>query len=557
MPDQSRDSHQSVGELGMEECSTPNQENQQDQQSQRRTRLRTIRDFARRLDWLQQRIDHQIRSQHELSAAQGVNLQELQLLLRYLPRALRFQQEVRCRKFYEQIQNQIIDLSQEPNVSDQEVIHLRNCRPELADAPDDRLREFLKNDKMSRPQSQPPYQPQDQSQVKPQTKTQAQANAHTRPPKAGVRIHKAITTELARPNRTESRTVSIVNDGAAIRRIKSVLSHANHASTVESEAVAALQMASRLMAQHNATQAQVLANMSQTDRLRFAGHSIVAIRRSNGDCRKRVIIETYVDSLNAAITTFFNCKSHSTRVYGAVNYTFYGLANNTVAAATAFEMVYNLVNAWALEHRRRDRTGYVRGVCEALSKAAKKEAADEADRARMAEDDTTVSYTQLGAKGQLDLCDSRSATETNSVLSSPRDSGIISPAGSKDYTFSNASQHGDRVGGAVHYGAVSIDEDTRDGRKSDGENREDIDGCIEPGPNTETDASIDPLMNIDKEGHRMASATKHPFQQPGEGISTPSESPRREAAAGVRAKRYARRQGDGPIDTLPSDDRCT
>jgi len=44
---------------------------------------------------------------------------------------------------------------------------------------------------------------------------------------------------------------------------------------------------------------------------------------------------------------FFDCKSYSTRKYTSVEWTFYGIAENTIAAAMAFEMAYNLIIEWA------------------------------------------------------------------------------------------------------------------------------------------------------------------------------------------------------------------
>jgi hypothetical protein len=45
---------------------------------------------------------------------------------------------------------------------------------------------------------------------------------------------------------------------------------------------------------------------------------------------------------------FFDCKSYSTARPWSIEWTFYGIAPNTVAAAIAFEMAHNLILEWVL-----------------------------------------------------------------------------------------------------------------------------------------------------------------------------------------------------------------
>jgi len=73
---------------------------------------------------------------------------------------------------------------------------------------------------------------------------------------------------------------------------------------------------------------------------------VVSIKRAEGS-KNTVNKQGFVNSLSYAMQTFFDCKSYSTRIYTSVEWTFYGIAENTIAAAMAFEMAYNLIIEWA------------------------------------------------------------------------------------------------------------------------------------------------------------------------------------------------------------------
>ncbi|KAG5760725.1 hypothetical protein H9Q72_011157 [Fusarium xylarioides] len=290
-----------------------------------------------------------------------------------------------------------------------------------------------------------------------------------------------------------------------IQRIKKCLNRANHPATLESEAKAALHVASRLMAQHNVTQAEVLADESQSGRLQFAGQSVVALRRSDGDRHKRIRIESYMDYLTEAIRTFFNCKSYSTRKYGAMNYTFYGLTDNTVAAASTFEMVFNLASSWALKYRGRDRTSYLLGICQTLRQTAKKEAADEIERAKKAEQDASVSETSLETEKRDNPTKSQLVDDINGAPSSPQGARSTSSTDpGNDAPVNAASEDGD-LGIAEDPVAIPLDKDDVIHDESD----EEMNDCVEPDFSTDPSDSIDPLMDIDKEIHRLVGKTEH------------------------------------------------
>ena len=138
-------------------------------------------------------------------------------------------------------------------------------------------------------------------------------------------------------------------------RIKKCLARAQHHNTPEAEAQAAWRMASRLMGEHNITQADILSQTtSRNDHAALGGHSTVAIVRTTGDTG-RVINQTWVNDVENAMEIFFDCICYSTACHNSVEWTFCGIPANTVAAALAFETAHNLTLEWS-----RSKTG--RGV---------------------------------------------------------------------------------------------------------------------------------------------------------------------------------------------------
>jgi hypothetical protein len=85
-----------------------------------------------------------------------------------------------------------------------------------------------------------------------------------------------------------------------------------------------------------------------------AGQSIVAITSPKG---LNVFKADWVFTAAHAMELFFPCKSYSTQfrndddVLDRLTYTFYGLADQTAAAAQAFEMVHNLILTWSAQNK--------------------------------------------------------------------------------------------------------------------------------------------------------------------------------------------------------------
>ncbi|KAK7057132.1 carboxypeptidase [Favolaschia claudopus] len=179
-------------------------------------------------------------------------------------------------------------------------------------------------------------------------------------------------------------------DVSVIARIKKALALASHPQTGETEARAALRMASKLLERHNVTQAEVMAQETESEQLKRAGTSVVSLK-STAVPPKTVSMDRWTSTLAHAMNSFFDCQSYSTKFTSRprVDWSFYGLAEQTVAAAHAFEMCYNLILAWSLK----DDVGkgvhakncYRTGVANGLHTMAKKEKEQDKSRAEKKE----------------------------------------------------------------------------------------------------------------------------------------------------------------------------
>ncbi|KZT57019.1 hypothetical protein CALCODRAFT_496671 [Calocera cornea HHB12733] len=175
-------------------------------------------------------------------------------------------------------------------------------------------------------------------------------------------------------------------DEAIIARIKKALSLGTHEGTGEAEAKAAMRLASKLMAQHNVNQADVLAMEDEEQKLKRAGQSTVTVRSLTG---ASVILHAWSMVVAQSVEKFFDCKSYSIHLGHRVDWTFYGLAEQTVAAAYAYEMVYNLIMTWSAQNKeakgRTQKNNYCYGVADGLYSLALKERKQEQRRAIKAE----------------------------------------------------------------------------------------------------------------------------------------------------------------------------
>nr|GAT49488.1 predicted protein [Mycena chlorophos] len=194
-------------------------------------------------------------------------------------------------------------------------------------------------------------------------------------------------------------------DHAVVGKIRKILALAAHSGTNEEEARQALEMANTLLERHNVTQADMLAHETNAEKFERAGQSTVWIRHVEvpldlNERPNKIKMETWTRILAMAMGSFFDCQHFSEACdsydddeeleYARIKWTFYGLAEQTVTAAHAFEMCYNLIVVWALKpevgtgvhHRNSYCTGIARGLYDMaktekerdMKRAAKREA---------------------------------------------------------------------------------------------------------------------------------------------------------------------------------------
>jgi hypothetical protein len=174
-------------------------------------------------------------------------------------------------------------------------------------------------------------------------------------------------------------------DKGLLAKIQKCLSRAAHETTTESEAKAALFVAHKLMAQYNVSQADLVANSDDGSKARYGGRSTVAITNIKEQTR-RVIKEAFVDKLANAMCRFFDCKCFSTNYPTSMNWTFFGIAKNTIAAAMAFEMAHNKILEWACAYKGGSTTfSYRIGVADGLVAMANREKKIELEAVRKKE----------------------------------------------------------------------------------------------------------------------------------------------------------------------------
>ncbi|KAJ3715897.1 hypothetical protein DFJ43DRAFT_1101635 [Lentinula guzmanii] len=177
-------------------------------------------------------------------------------------------------------------------------------------------------------------------------------------------------------------------DQTTLERVKKALNLSRHPGTTEHEARQALRLAMIFMEKLNVTQAQVLESMEgKEDKLKQAGQSVVTV--SCQKC-KNMYVQAWAITTSSAISHMFDVKSYTEVIEkNRIAYTFYGLAPNTVSAAHAFEMVYNLIMQWRMTNKEAKgmnaKNAYCRGVADGLHHFSVREKKREEKEARQTE----------------------------------------------------------------------------------------------------------------------------------------------------------------------------
>ena len=322
--------------------------------------------------------------------------------------------------------------------------------------------------------------------------------ARTRAPtKLSPPLYKASVKDLAESGTIRVSSSTSDMDNAVLLRIKKCLERANHPTTPESEAKAALHLASRLMGQYNVTQAEVLAHESPSAQRRYAGQSDVSIRRVDGDKSKSVQQQSFVGTLGTAMDGFFDCKFYSTARSSSLQLTFYGIAENTVAAAISFEMAYNLIAEWARPHKGvACKNSYSHGISDELWRMSQREKVAEEAQAMEAERDAiTIKEKQEEAERQAQLDRLASLPEPPDKSSSPE------PSTSADIScdISTAPQDNDCI--KISSDSESIGDDgfnSVPGPQSD-EDDDSSEDCIKPDFQVKDEDNMNSFEDLDEE----------------------------------------------------------
>ncbi|KAK3054046.1 hypothetical protein LTR09_004824 [Extremus antarcticus] len=171
------------------------------------------------------------------------------------------------------------------------------------------------------------------------------------------------------------RTASTADiDEKFILRIQHCFDRAEHATTPKSEAKTAYVFASRELARFNLTCAQVRAYGSSPAQEQHAGQTAVLIHRVDRDKTIDVRYQAWLKHLCLAMGTFFHCKFYSERSGSSLRLVFYGIVENTVAAAMAIQSSYNLIAEWARKYQGvGPKNSYCLGASQELQRTAKKQ----------------------------------------------------------------------------------------------------------------------------------------------------------------------------------------
>lgn len=211
-------------------------------------------------------------------------------------------------------------------------------------------------------------------------------------------------------------------DPAISEKIKKMLALGNHPTANPHQAKRAIALAHKLSRQHQIPLAEVIEQESPDKLIEHTGHSVVSIKRTDGDLTKAVRQHCYVGRLCRAMTDFFICKYYSTNtkpdeICTAMNFTFYGVAEHTITAAHAFAMVYNVLSKGARKHKGiSSQNSYCLGAGDELLNMAK--AAKKAERAQAKQEEAKLQEVKDGAQSEEETYEGHNGSYVPDVVDS-------------------------------------------------------------------------------------------------------------------------------------------
>jgi hypothetical protein len=188
-------------------------------------------------------------------------------------------------------------------------------------------------------------------------------------------LQKATVLLLAKPEQQNDREAG-ETEKKIMARIMKCRDRGSSKSTPEAEAQTALAMAARLMEQHNISMSEVLQQSSEPKTWE-QGESHVRITRTRGTSMQ-VAIESWTLDVARAVKILFDVESYTISHHDrhSKDRVFCGIAQNTMMAAQAFEVVYNLIHEWA-RGKVGSKNNYCRGVAHGFVKIARETKAEE------------------------------------------------------------------------------------------------------------------------------------------------------------------------------------
>ena len=193
-------------------------------------------------------------------------------------------------------------------------------------------------------------------------------------------LQKATILLLAKPEQQNDTEEAGDAEKKIMARILKCRDRGSNKSTPPAEAQTALAMAGRLMEQHNISMIEVLRQSSEPKTWE-QGESRVRITRTRGTSMQ-VVNESWRSDVAYAVKTLFDVEYYTQGHHDRrkVDLVFCGIAQNTMMAAQAFEVVYNLIYEWA-RSKVGSKNNYCRGVAHGFVKIARETKAQEAEAA--------------------------------------------------------------------------------------------------------------------------------------------------------------------------------
>lgn len=298
---------------------------------------------------------------------------------------------------------------------------------------------------------------------------------------------------------TQPTAVPCSADKHIIERIRKCLELANHPTAAEAEAEAAMFLAKRLMSKHDVATADLLAKGTKEHRAKLAGSSEVSIRSTKGDGH-RVVHQGFVSTLASSMVLFFNCKCYSTRRAIGIDWTFYGIAENTAAGAQAFEMTHNKIVDWACAHSGASASfSYCQGVADGLWYMASDQKKQETKNAQKQEEKTLAARKLAeNLQREKEIERLKGPCEDMKVESSPQTypedkhrDGLLLPHNPIHVESSNGSTDD-----------ISVYGDSIDGHDDNDEN-EGLDSQIEPDFKLDSVELLEDAAKLDEEVEKV------------------------------------------------------